>query len=195
MTLTTRHRGAGAPAAALAGLALLLSLGACSGAAPAASATAPAATVAAGDTSAAETPADTGAGDTAAAETNLGANGGLCALVPQAVVEGATGAKVVTVDAKANDCTWTLDSLSGISFRTESGDLSGARLAIPKGQQIPGIGDDSWWAGGANGLLGNLLYFTSKGQTYVVQLVLFPNDDTKNLQIAETIAKQALSKI
>jgi len=43
-------------------------------------------------------------------------------------------------------------------------------------------------------LIGSILYVVTKGKTLAVQLVLFPDDDQKNEQIAETIARAALSR-
>lgn len=140
-----------------------------------------------------------GGGGGASAQASSGTGGGaagtadMCKLVSADEVGAATNDKVTTTEGDARSCTWTLSKLNAVNLRIESDDASdfkGQKILFADGRDISGLGDRAFWGPSLA-----VLYAVYHGKTYAVQLVLFANDDAKNLASATAILQKALSRI
>ena len=168
-----------APALATLMLASIL-LAACGGSTPAA-------TTGAGGGGSSAAPAASAGGGGAASTSDM------CALISKDEVGAAAGDTVTTVEPDTKGCTWTLSKLNAINLRIETdeaSDFSAQKLLFPDGRDVQGLGDRAFWGPSLA-----VLYSVFKGKTYAVQLVLFANDDARNLATATSIMKTAFSRL
>jgi hypothetical protein len=123
---------------------------------------------------------------------------GMCALLPETEVSQIVGkpATVAEDQSSPSDCTYNVGDPAELipdyvfSVRTETGDFTGPKAAFPGGQDITGVGDAAYWAPSVTSL-----WFSRAGQMYVVQLILFSDEDGDPLQIAQGLAQLLLSNL